>query len=59
VISYGGSSRRLGGFNAPGDYAVLEFLPTSRHNLPAFERALSHRVLISLVNLNTATLFSF
>ncbi len=27
----GGSSRRLGGFDAPGDYAVLEFPPNSRH----------------------------
>ena len=33
MISFGGSSRRLGGFDAPGDYAVLQILPNSRHYL--------------------------
>jgi len=31
VISFGGASRRLGGFDAPGDYANFKFLPNSRH----------------------------
>jgi len=31
VISFGGSCRQLGGFDAPGDYANFKFLPNSRH----------------------------
>ena len=42
MISYGGASRQLGGFDAPGDYATFKFPPTSRRNPRRFLRYL-HR----------------
>jgi hypothetical protein len=44
VISYGGASRRLGGFDAPGDYATFKFPPTLRHDQPMLAGVAVRRV---------------